>query len=527
VEKDEALALGYYRRAAEADHVEAQYVLGRYYEKSGEPDQARLWMARAAAAGHRRAESWEPRVAESRASLPDLIRSERLPPDRISATEAKLADGSGRTPLMVAVEEGSAAWVNALLAAGADLDGADRHGVTALHRAVIGGHADLVRSLLRSGADPDVTDAQKDAPLHLAVSVGSEQIAAMLIGAGADRKAENATGWSAGDLARRSEDPKMLAAFGINGQRRVAGSSGFDDPEVLHRRLADAAVRGNLAVIDDLLGRPHYDPEWPGLAGVLMKLADGGSAAALARLVDSGVPFDERDERGRTALHAASASGSADCVALLVKHGAELDSPDGLGRTPLLLASRAGSGAAVGLLLGAGAAADQTDQNGRNALWWALKSAHGELAMQLLEFGVPALADNEGMGPLHLAAAADLPDVVERLLPSLQVDEPTQDGNSALLLAARAGALDAAGVLVENGAAVGYRNPLGDTALIIAARSDRLEVARLLLEAGANQNSRNERFESAASIVAERKDPQWLSLLAEHRRGVLDLLGAR
>ena len=150
-----------------------------------------------------------------------------------------------------------------------------------------------------------------------------------------------------------------------------------------------------------------------------------------------------------------------------------------------------------------------------------------KVANQLLDRGAPVTSDRDGVNPLHLAAAADLVDVIARLASALPVDVPTGDGHSALQLAAGAGATGAVQALLESGAATSFRNPMGDTALIIATRSEQLGAARLLLEAGASPSTRNERFESASSIVAERGDAQWEALLAEHRKGVFGLLGSR
>lgn len=526
VAKDEAASLAYLSQAAAAGHVEAQYMLGRHCEKTGQLGEARMWMAKAAAAGHGKAASWSPRVPDVQGSLLDWIRAGRRPPESISRMDANGRDGSGRTPLMAAVEAGSIEWLTALTEAGADPDAADRHGTTALHRAVIADRSEMVELLLGAGANSRVANSQMDTPLHLAVASGSVAIARSLLNSGADPAVEDAAGWSAADLARRSADPELLAAFRIKGQAMAAGSREVDDPEVLQRRLSDAALRGNLAAVDELLEQPSFDPAWPALNGLLIRLADDGSVAVLERLVAAGVPAGRSDERGRTALHAGSSAGCSGCVHLLVKSGSALDGRDGLGRTPLVLAARAGSRETAEILLDAGADSGAVDQNGRNPLWWALKSGNVDAALVLLTRGVPLAADSEGVHPLHLAASADLPNAVEALMGKVPVDEPTRDGNSALLLAAGTGAEQSVRVLLANGGAIGFRNPQGDTALIIATRAGHLETARALLEAGANPSTRNERFESAASIVAERGDADWEALLAEHRRGVFDLLGA-
>lgn len=64
-----------------------------------------------------------------------------------------------RTPLMEAVHPHSAAHLQMLLAAGADVNLSDRTGKTPLHRAALVNGIDHVLTLLRAGADPEaVTD---------------------------------------------------------------------------------------------------------------------------------------------------------------------------------------------------------------------------------------------------------------------------------------------------------------------------------------------------------------------------------
>ena len=60
---------------------------------------------------------------------------------------------SGWTPLILAASSGRVAAMEALLAAGAEIDAADDHGYTALMRAALNGHDAAVKLLLENGAD--------------------------------------------------------------------------------------------------------------------------------------------------------------------------------------------------------------------------------------------------------------------------------------------------------------------------------------------------------------------------------------
>lgn len=92
---------------------------------------------------------------------------------------ALLADGapadarSGGFPaLHQAAAADSVAALEALVAAGADLEAADRSGHTALARAALFGRADAVSFLLEAGADPNAHAAPNDQPPILALLFG-------------------------------------------------------------------------------------------------------------------------------------------------------------------------------------------------------------------------------------------------------------------------------------------------------------------------------------------------------------------
>jgi len=526
VQESAGKALALFLSAAESGHREAQYVLGRYFERQGDLQQAEDWMTRAAALGHRRAESWAPpRQTAQPVDLVSQIRANGIPTVTISRDAVNSADTSGSTPLMLAVELGAVSWLEPLLDAGAMVDAADRHGATALHRAAQAGNAEAVSILLQAGADPDPADEHGNRPLHLAVAGESVPVISLLLDSNADPAIENDAGWSAEALARRSGEKGLRMVFGLSESGR--SQPDIADQETLVRRLSDAAIREDSVALNELLKQAVFSPELSGLAGLLTRLAETGATEPLEQLLLAGVPADKADARGRTALHAAAAGGNADCIEVLVQHGADLNGPDPQARTPILLAARSGSKRSVHVLMDAGADVGATDREGRNALWWALRSSNEPLARFLLDQGVPVESDLEGVGPMHLAAEADLSGLIGEIAGRASIDDPTGGGNTALLIGAGNGSANAVLSLIEHGADLAFRNEAGDTALIIATRASHLDVARILLQQGANPNTRNDRFESATDIVVERGDAEWRALMDAHERGVLDLLGAR
>lgn len=112
--------------------------------------------------------------------------------------EARSPDG-GWTALSLAAASGHAPCVRALLAAGADPNGADALGRTALAWAATTGNAECAAELLRAGADVNRTDAGGLTPLLLAAS--HPAAARALVRAGAGTRARDALGRTALMLA--------------------------------------------------------------------------------------------------------------------------------------------------------------------------------------------------------------------------------------------------------------------------------------------------------------------------------------
>jgi ankyrin repeat protein len=86
--------------------------------------------------------------------------------------------------------------LEALILAGAALDGQENNGSTPLHRALMDeSKSDAkVIMLLDAGADPDINNAAGQTPLHIAVVQGREEIVSMLLEKGASPRAYDELG---------------------------------------------------------------------------------------------------------------------------------------------------------------------------------------------------------------------------------------------------------------------------------------------------------------------------------------------
>ncbi|WP_240197124.1 ankyrin repeat domain-containing protein [Nonomuraea lactucae] len=122
-----------------------------------------------------------------------------------------LAAGADPNQVSEGEEEGlplcaAAAWdrvevAEALLAAGADVNGRESGGWTALHWAATNGHADTARLLLGAGAEADAATDDGDTPLTLAARRGALGAVRALLEGGADAEKFDGDGDTPLDIA--------------------------------------------------------------------------------------------------------------------------------------------------------------------------------------------------------------------------------------------------------------------------------------------------------------------------------------
>ena len=122
--------------------------------------------------------------------------------DLLKDANADLSGEEGRTLLMLAAGTGNLLLVQALLAAGANVNAADEYGWTALACAVYNaelkrGFPDVVKALIDAGADLEAAIGYGVRPLMLAAGYGETEVVDALLAAGADVLARNEGGYTA------------------------------------------------------------------------------------------------------------------------------------------------------------------------------------------------------------------------------------------------------------------------------------------------------------------------------------------
>jgi ankyrin repeat protein len=250
-------------------------------------------------------------------------------------------DESRATPLLAAASTGRLEVVEALLAAGARPDFANRNGFTPLHAAAASGRAEVVERLLRAGVPPDVRSRWGSTPLMHARGIA---VTKALLKAGAD---PNAMG---------SMVTPLIAAAGRRPRHEEAGDplEWTNDPD------APARMRALLAAGAHVDGA---DLEEGSTALMIAAGAAGKSGPyleALQLLLEAGADPNRRSRWGGSALRAATSEYLRDftrpdeactleAVRLLLEAGAK-DQPDADRRTLLEEARARGATKLVELL---------------------------------------------------------------------------------------------------------------------------------------------------------------------------------
>ena len=157
----------------------------------------------------------------------------------------------------------------------------------------------------------------------------------------------------------------------------------------------------------------------------LFKAIEIDAPHLVTRALVAGVDPNVRDGEGQPALYVALRSESWKAVQALLDHpGLKVDAPNASGETPLMMAAL------------------------RGQVTWM---------QRLVERG--ATVNKAGWAPLHYAASGPTLEAVEWLLGrGAALDARSPNGTTALMMAARYGAIDAADLLLAKGANPALRN---------------------------------------------------------------------
>jgi len=297
--------------------------------------------------------------------------------DRNYQLNELVAAQGGLTPLLFAAREGHVEAVDALVAAGADVNqpgAGDR--TTPLLIATINGHFDLAMQLLAKGADPSAAAENNATPLYGAINcewapkalypqprayVNQKttylELMKALLDKGADPNVRlNKKVWYSGysfDLSGVDEigaTPFWRAAYASDVDAMKLLVSYGADPNIRTKKSAGRPRAGDIdRDVKDVSGLPPVPVGGPGVtplqaaagagygegfAANSHRFAPGGMMTAVRYLVEElGADVNAFDHEGNTALHHAAARGDVEMIQYLVSKGADVKAVTREGRT--------------------------------------------------------------------------------------------------------------------------------------------------------------------------------------------------
>ena len=285
--------------------------------------------------------------------------------------------GGYTTPLHGAAAQGDTEAVQALIAAGADIEARDEHGQTPLLVAVWAADhvAPTVRALLEGGANTEVKHEGRY-PIHLAAGLGDTETVRALISAGAKAEAKADHGLTPVHAAAGNGHADTVNAL-------IDAGAYAEGVTPLHLAAWSGFIDRFRAMISD--GADINAKTEHGLTP-LHGAAVQGHINVVSAMVSDGADVNAKTEHGLTPLHLAAAGLHADAVYALIDAGADIEAKDEGFDTPLDKAAMSGDIEAIQVLLYAGAKLTNNTVN------MARMYGHDQLA-QFLEDARPSFCD--------------------------------------------------------------------------------------------------------------------------------------
>lgn len=183
----------------------------------------------------------------------------------------------------------------------------------------------------------------------------------------------------------------------------------------------------------------------------------------------------------------AAQKNSLEVVQLLLENGAQVDKLEQKGGTALFAASQMDNLAIARLLIDKGAQVNHSDSDGNTAIMHAAKANSLGVTKLLIDHGA-------------------------------RFDDGNAAGSTPLIRCAVSNSIEVANLLLEKGVEVDKQDARQGTALMFAARHNSLDLVRILLEAGAQMQMKNSLRKTALGIALDNKNSLVVSLLRSHQK---------
>ena len=378
-------------------------------------------------------------------------KAKRVVSELLKLGAEQVARNDGRTPLMIAFENGDDEIFDLLLDAGGDHEQFSSNGQSLLYQAAAQGRLHALQALLDVGADPNQKTPQGYSSFHIATIKGHLKIMKCLVKAGASLTLTTAEG---------GFTPVYLAAD-------------LNNEKALEYLLSVGASPATLS--ENGFGSVHT-------------AVAKGFVGVVTQLLDAGLDIEQVSENADQCrpLHVAAQYADVSVVRELVRRGAKIETSTSTGGRAVHLACEHGKTATVEFLLDRGADPNVVTQDKITPFYCAALSGDIDKLTLLLEKGKadPQTPRNGAILPLHAAAARGHSHVVDLIMSRTECDPnvQTEVGGTALHMAAERGHVQVIDTLLSNwNANAKMLNNGGYSALHFAALSGHKDVVRLLM----------------------------------------------
>lgn len=372
---------------------------------------------------------------------------------------------------------------------GVDPNAQDERGKTEFIKAVLNGATEIhYPEMLAEFSDTDVNiqDSQGRTALHWACAMELLVMVQLCLSI------------PECDIGLRDNDG--LTAFDLAGQENIQTLFYSNMLEIEQTHPEEALLR--ILSVTSQPARADM-PIFPGEA--LFDPVQHRNQRLVKALINRGVDFTARNERGDTALHVAAAqTDTAEITTLLVQAGSDVNALGNGGATPLHCAAQAGLLDTARLLLGYGAEAGMKDKGGQTALQLA-EAKKDQGLIDLLTRVVHMPTDLSSNPPLLIHQTV------------VDIELINENGLTELLQAVEDGDLDRVRTLLALGADKEAKTGRGKTALHIAAFSGHGAIVKTLLAAGADPRATTgEQRETALHMAAVHDNTDIVNMLLTH-----------
>ncbi|XP_071086322.1 ankyrin-3-like, partial [Haliotis cracherodii] len=414
-------------------------------------------------------------------------------------------DKNGVTPVMLAARAGHGELVDFLVKKGADMTLVNNDGDNILHQACRGGDVETVEIVLaQNKLDINRRNKNGETPVMMAARAGHGELVDFLVKKGADMSIVNNDGDNILHQACKGGDmetvKKVLAQNKLDINRR---SKNRETPVM----MAASAGHGELV---DFLVNTGADMSLVNTGGdnILHQACRVGDEETVRRVIaQSKLDINSRSKNSETPVMIAAKAGYVKLVVFLMKKRADMSLANKCGENILHQACRGGDIETVREVL----AQDKLDinsssKNGETPVMMAARAGYVELVDFLVKKGADmSLVNSGGDNILHQACRGGDIETVKTVLAQdkLDINSRSKNGETPVMMAARAGYVELVDLLVKKGGDMSLVNNSGDNILHQACRGgDEGTVKRVLAQDKVDINSRDKRGWTPVVVAA-------------------------